>query len=103
VTDTLVTHPDTAWLQPGRYLKYVFHMMRSELPDSVHILLLNVPAITMTAATGGGTLYELINAVRHCCLNIVSDPQEGVRMQLWLNNEPQQEAQSRLPKRAPAR
>jgi len=103
VTDTLVTRPDTAWLQPGRYLKYVFHMMRSELPDSVHILLLNVPAITMTTATGGGTLYELINAVRHCCLNIVSDPQEGVRMQLWLNNEPQQEAQSWLPKRAPAR
>jgi len=48
-------------------------------------------------------MYELINAVRHCCLNIISDPQEGVRMQLWLNNEAQQEAQSRLQRRAPAR
>jgi len=103
VSDTLVTHPDTAWLQPGRYLKYVFHMMRSELPDTAHILLLNVPAITMTAATGGGAMYELINAVRHCCLNIISDPQEGVRMQLWLHNEALQEVQSMLQRRAPAR
>jgi hypothetical protein len=102
VTDTVVTHPDTTWLQPGRYLKYVFHMMRSELPDTAHILLLNVPAITMKAATDGETIYELINAVRHCCLNIISDPKDGVRMQLWLNNEAHQVLQSLPERRIPA-
>jgi flagellar biosynthesis protein FlhG len=102
VTDTVVNHPDKSWLQPGRYLKYGFHMMRSELPDTAHILLLNVPAITMTAANEGGTMYELINAAGHCCLNIISDPQEGVRMQLWLSNETQQLVQSLPERRIPA-
>lgn len=102
VTDTVVTHPDPAWLQPGRYLKYVFHMMRSELPDTAQILLLNVPAITMTATTDGETIYELMNTVRHCCLNIISDPQAGVRMQLWLHDEVQQDVQSLRVRRAPA-
>lgn len=102
VTDTQVTQPDTDWLQRGRYLKYDFHMTRSELPDTAHILLLNVPAIRMTTATGGGTMYELVNTLSHCCLNIISDPQEGVRIQLWLANESQQEVRSLLPRRAPA-
>jgi hypothetical protein len=47
-------------------------------------------------------MYELVNTLSHCCLNIISDPQEGVRIQLWLANESQQEVRSLLPRRAPA-
>ena len=90
VLDTVVSHPDTAWLKTGRYLKYVFHILQSALPDNAQTLLLNVPAITVTAGIDGETIYEMIDAPRHCCLNIISDPQEGVRMQVWLNSETEQ-------------
>ncbi|MEN8205034.1 MAG: hypothetical protein ABFS24_03365 [Pseudomonadota bacterium] len=104
VKDTAVTHPDAAWLRPGRYLKYVFHMMQAELPDTAQIMLLNVPAMNVTAGTDGETLYELIDAARHCCLDIISDPQNGVRIQAWLDSDTGQgvEVVSLAERRAPA-
>ena len=84
--DTFVSHPDTAWLKTGRYLKYVFHLRQTELPDNARTLLLNMSAMTVTSGTAGETIYEMIDAPRDCCLSIISDPQEGVRMQVWLND-----------------
>jgi flagellar biosynthesis protein FlhG len=85
--DTVVSHSDAAWLQAGRYMKYIFHMMQSELSDTAQILLLNVPAINVTTGADGETIYELIDTVRHSYLNVISDPQNGVRIQAWLTNE----------------
>ena len=90
VLDTVVSHPDTEWLQTGRYLKYVFHVLQSELPDNATALLLKMPAMTVTQGTDGETIYEMIDAPRHCCLSIISDPQRGVRMQVWVNIETEQ-------------
>lgn len=90
VLDTVVSHPDTEWLKTGRYLKYVFHILQSELPERAQTLLLNVPAMTVTTGTDGETIYEMIDAARHCCLNIISDPQAGVRMQVWMKSETEQ-------------
>ena len=90
VLDTFVSHPDSAWLKTGRYLKYVFHVRQSELPDNAKTLLLNMSAMTVTSGTGGETIYEMIDASRDCCLSIISDPQEGVRMQVWLNSGAEQ-------------
>ena len=90
VLDTVVSHPDPTWLKTGRYLKYVFHVLQSTLPDKAQTLLLNVPAMTVTAGTDGETIYEMIDALRNCCLNIISDSQEGVRMQVWMNSETEQ-------------
>ena len=90
VFDTVVSHPDIAWLRTGRYLKYVFHILQSELPDRAQSLLLDIPAVMVTAGTDGETIYEVIDADRHCCLNIISDPQAGVRMQVWMKSETEQ-------------
>lgn len=90
VLDTVVSHPDKEWLQTGRYLKYVFHIMQSELPDTAQALLSEVPAMSVTAGTDGEIIYELIDAARRCCLGIISDPEEGVRMQVWLAMEKDQ-------------
>ena len=104
VADTVVSHPDTSWLQAGRYMKYVFHMMHSELSDTAQILLLNVPSINVTTGADGETIYELIDAARHSCLNVISDPQNGVRIQAWLTNEadPVVDVVSLVKRRAPA-
>ncbi|MGB5177817.1 MAG: hypothetical protein WBP44_03700 [Gammaproteobacteria bacterium] len=104
VFDTVVTHPDAAWLERGRYLKYVFHILQSELPENAQTLLLNAPAMTVTAGTDGESIYEMIDTLHHCCLSIISDTQEGVRMQVWLKSEAQQDLkiQSQAERRAPA-
>jgi len=104
VADTVVSHPDAAWLQAGRYMKYAFHMMQSELSDTAQILLLNVPAMNVTAGDDGETIYELIDSARHSCLNVISDPQNGVRIQAWLTNEadPVVDVVSLVKRRAPA-
>ena len=103
VADTVVSHPDAAWLQAGRYMKYVFHMMQSELSDTAQILLLNVSAMNVTAGDDGETIYELIDSDRHSCLNVISDPQNGVRIQAWLTNEadPVVDVASLVKRRAP--
>ena len=88
--DTFVCHPDTEWLKTGRYLKYVFYVRHSELPDNAKGLLLNVPAMTVMQGTGGETIYEMIDAPRDCCLSVISDPQQGVRMQVWLKSGAEQ-------------
>ena len=104
VLDTFVCHPDTEWLKTGRYLKYVIHVRQSELPDSAKTLLLNMPAMTVTPSAGGETIYEMIDAPRDCCLSVISDPQEGVRMQVWLNSGAEQRVNvlSLQERRAPA-
>jgi len=104
VADTVVSQTDAAWLQAGRYMKYVFHMMQSELSDTAHILLLNLPAVNVTTGADGETIYELIDAARHSCLNVISDPQNGVRIQAWLTNEadPVVDVVSLVKRRAPA-
>ena len=104
VLDTFVCHPDTEWLKTGRYLKYVIHVRQSELPDSAKTLLLNMPAMTVTPSAGGETIYEMIDAPRDCCLSVISDPQEGVRMQVWLNSGAEQRVNvlSLRERRAPA-
>jgi flagellar biosynthesis protein FlhG len=104
VADTVVSHPDAAWLQAGRYMKYVFHMMQSELSDTAQILLLNVPAISVTAGADGETIYELIDTAHRSCLNVVSDAQNGMRIQAWLTNEadPVVDVVSLVKRRAPA-
>jgi hypothetical protein len=102
--DTFVCHPDTEWLKTGRYLKYVFFVRHSELPDNAKGLLLNVPAMTVMQGTGGETIYEMIDAPRDCCLSVISDPQEGVRMQVWLKSGAEQRVKvlSLPERRAPA-
>ena len=104
VTDTVVSHPDAAWLQAGRYMKYVIHMMQSELSDTAQILLLNVPAMHVTTGADGETIYELIDTARRSCLNVISDAQNGVRIQAWLTNEadPVVDVVSLVKRRAPA-
>jgi flagellar biosynthesis protein FlhG len=104
VADTVVSRSDAAWLQAGRYMKYVFHMMQSELSDTAQILLLNVPAMNVTTGTDGETIYELIDTARHSCLNVISDPKNGVRIQAWLTNEadPVADVVSLVKRRAPA-
>ncbi len=104
VFDTVVSHTDTQWLKTGRYLKYVFHVLQSELPDNAKTLLLNMPAMSVISGTDGETIYEMIDAPRHCCLSIISDPQEGVRMQVWFDNEAEQPVNmlSLSERRAPA-
>jgi hypothetical protein len=104
VLDTVVTHLDPAWLKTGRYLKYIFHLLQSELPAKAQILLQNAPAMTVTEGTDGETIYESIDALHHCCLSIINDPQEGVRIQMWLNNETElaETMLSRAERRAPA-
>jgi len=90
VLDSVVSHPDPAWLKTGRYLKYAFHILQSELPANAQMLLQNAPAMTVTDGTDGETIYELIDALQHCCLSVISDPQEGVRIQMWLKSEAEQ-------------
>lgn len=104
VADTVVSHPDAAWLQAGHYMKYIFHMRQSELSDTAQILLLNVPAMKVTTGADGETIYELIDTVRHSYLNVISDPQNGVRIQAWLTNEvaPVVDVVSLVQRRAPA-
>ena len=104
VADTVVSHPDAAWLQAGRYMKYVFRMMQSELSDTAQILLLNVPAMNVTTGADGETIYELIDAAHRSCLNVISDAQNGVRIQAWLTNEaaPVVDVVSLVKRRAPA-
>lgn len=104
VFDTVVSHPDAAWLETGRYLKYVFHILQPELPESAQTLLQNAPAMTVTAGTDGESIYEIIDTLHHCCLSIISDMQEGVRMQVWLKSElqPDMKVLSLAERRAPA-
>ena len=104
VADTVVSHTDATWLQAGRYMKYVFHMMQSELSDTAQILLLNLPAMNVMTGADGETIYELLDAGRHSCLNVISDPQTGVRIQVWLINEadPVVDVVSLVKRRAPA-
>ena len=104
VVNTVISHPDAAWLQAGRYMKYIFHMMQSELSDTAQILLLNVPAMNVTTAADGETIYELIDTLHHSYLNVISDPQNGVRIQAWLTNEvaPVVDVVSLVQRRAPA-
>jgi len=104
VADTVVSRPDAAWLQAGRYMKYVFRMMQSELSDTAQILLLNVPAMNVTTGADGETIYELIGTAHRSCLNVISDAQNGVRIQAWLANEtaPVVDVVSLVKRRAPA-
>ena len=79
-------------------------MRQSELSDTAQILLLNVPAMNVTTGVDGETIYELIDTVRHSYLNVISDPQNGVRIQAWLTNEvaPAVAVVSLVQRRAPA-
>ena len=60
VTDSRVTGQQRYWLQPGRYLKYMFRLPQQPLPDTVVALLDKVPAMTCSAGAVGEEICEVL-------------------------------------------
>lgn len=85
VVDTSVTRVDEAWLHTGHYLKYIFHMRETMLPENARALLHTVQELVETTGTDNETVYELVDEQRDCCMNIIDDPHEGVRIQAWFS------------------
>jgi MinD-like ATPase involved in chromosome partitioning or flagellar assembly len=89
VEDITVSTTERGWLQPGDYLKYV---LRLPVCDAVqaHLkaLLLDIPAIQEHAGTEGETIWETVSPGRDGCLSVISDPEEGMRIQVWLAVNP---------------
>jgi flagellar biosynthesis protein FlhG len=105
VVDTTVTRIDEAWLQPGHYLKYIFHMKESMLPENARALLHTVPELVESTGTDHERIYELVDEQRDCCMNIIDDPHEGVRIQAWfsLRSDERSGEMNLQERRAPAR
>jgi len=85
VEEVLVSPTERRWLQPGDYLKYV---LRLPVCDAVYehlkALLLDIPAIHEHAGTEGETIWETVSPGRDGCFSVISDPEEGIRIQVWL-------------------
>jgi hypothetical protein len=85
VEDVLVSTTELGWLQSGAYLKYV---LRLTVCDAMHAhlkaLLLDIPAIQEHAGTEGETIWEAVSPGRDGCFSVISDPEEGMRIQVWL-------------------
>ncbi len=89
VEDVSVSVTERGWLQLGGYLKYVLQL---PVCDAVYAylksLLLHVPAIREHAGTEGETIWETVSPGRDGCLSVISDPEKGVRIQVWLAVSP---------------
>ena len=85
VEDIHISVTERGWLQSGGYLKYV---LRLPVCDAVHAhlkaLLLDIPAIEEHAGTEGETIWETVSPGRDGCFSVISDPEEGIRIQVWL-------------------
>ena len=105
VVDTSVTRVDEAWLHTGHYLKYIFHMRETMLPENARALLHTVQELVETTGTDNETVYELVDEQRDCCMNIIDDPHEGVRIQAWfsLGSDQHSKEMALQERRAPAR
>jgi flagellar biosynthesis protein FlhG len=84
VTDTRVTGQQRCWLQPGRYLKYVFRLPQQPLPDTVVALLRKVPTMSSSAGAEGEEICEVLAAAKNSCLSVICSEQARPRIQVWL-------------------
>ena len=84
VTVTCVSGQQHCWLQPGRYLKYMFRLPQQPLPDTVVALLGKVPAMTSSAGAEGEAIREVLAAAKNSCLSVICSEQAGPRIQVWL-------------------
>lgn len=105
VVDTSVTRVDEAWLLPGHYLKYMFHMKESMLPENARALLHTVQELVESTGNENETIYELVDEQHDSCMNIIDDPREGVRIQAWFSLGPDEHSKeiTLRERRAPAR
>jgi flagellar biosynthesis protein FlhG len=105
VVNTRVTRVDDAWLHPGHYLKYSFHMKESMLPENARALLHTVQELLESIGTDNETIYELVDEQRDSCMNIIDDAHEGVRIQAWfsLGSDEHPKEMTLRERRAPAR
>jgi flagellar biosynthesis protein FlhG len=84
VTDTSVTGQQRRWLQPGRYLKYMFRLPQQPLPDTVVALLDKVPAMISSAGAEGEKIREVLAEAKNSCLSVICSEQACPRIQVWL-------------------
>ena len=105
VVDTRVTRVDDAWLHPGHYLKYIFHLKESMLPENARALLHTVQELVESTGSDNETIYELIDEQHDSCMNIIDDSHEGVRIQAWFSLGPDEHPRevTLRERRAPAR
>jgi hypothetical protein len=84
VTGVSVTGQQQCWLQAGHYLKYTFRLPQGALTDTVAALLDEVPAMSRTSGAEGEDICEVLAAAQNSCLSVISSPQAGPRIQVWL-------------------